>query len=928
MHDSSARQKTRSEGKSGNDDLDLASLEERLRLRLPPSILDEKEVRLSDIIDEAALDRQNPRATIARLIAAGLAAPQTDSTSRVGRARFYARHDALNLLLACELINQHHRSPKAAATVVQRYRREQGLFAGTHLLDTLLNVALERFERHVLGRLVGALLSTLLGRDELPPGTIVFIEPGASASLAAGKKPSDWAADFARRRLRGSGTGRIGIVSESHEIVFVDALAEAVLSGRYFEPIPVPHTNPKYLVIVAGFVDASEAGEKRRNSNLPPRLSDDTYTLAERLLDAVAVGFNELRAQARRVLPPDLVMSPAVMPELGQNQFLLWLLARFACLLARPISPEKAHCMFVMPRPEGRSGKPVLRIVASSDHEPWSSDEASRVILRPGQLLSGYASLTNMTLAVPRTDPPLDMLVSFFTYEQDQGTGGVLTSVAIPISIRDGKSSPVLYMWMPPAEVDIAPVVKILQVLAPVIGEVIQRNLDTAHTIRSCAEAAAARFLSQGELRRAIRDRIERLVAESGGWHRPRGVDERLAFIVLDAAPAESDFAPEATEWLVSQFENLVPRSFLAPWIQDSSYDGRLGSAVFGAIQGNAALLMIPRTLQKDELDRLRAAIPTRVNSLHSAFTEADETMTRVEAWVVDTKWDEVLALEGTKIDDIVDQILNKAEAAASVLADNISSYRNGFLKGDGTQALDSAKNGLAKDEHNPYLLRRAAEFSTYVGDFVGAEDFARRALDLDDGLMNAFCLLGDSLLGQGRVQDAVEAYESARKLDPGHPLPDYAEGFALLTIARLLRIASDEYARNTVLQSSAMDLRTHEEAKSRLNNINFHCDDLCARAANVLRRANESLKNWGTPGLYELRNFLSAPSAYALCQTEFIKGNPTGAVQALIAAKSQHPRDELMDRDLLLAHMWQSGAGRRLAEEYGRLPVRKAPKD
>src|SRR5205814_5403439 len=121
-------------------------------------------------------------------------------------------------------------------------------------------------------------------------------------------------------------------------------------------------------------------------------------------------------------------------------------------------------------------------------------------------------------------------------------------------------------------------------------------------------------------------------------------------------------------------------------------------------------------------------------------FTENGEDVAHFEAWVIDTKWNEIRATGESGVNQAVDRVLDKAMAAALVLEDIIQTYRHGYVRGEWNKALAHAKSGLSKDPHNPYLLRRAAEFSTYVGDFASATNFARSACKAPDTNVNASC--------------------------------------------------------------------------------------------------------------------------------------------------------------------------------------------
>lgn len=448
-------------------------------------------------------------------------------------------------------------------------------------------------------------------------------------------------------------------------------------------------------------------------------------------------------------------------------------------------------------------------------------------------------------------------------------------------------------------------------------------STDTTHTLRATTDAALSRFLPPKELADAVRETVHGLLVRGRQAERDAG---RLAFVVLSVAAAD-DSEPWAARWLTEQLSHLLARNVLPAFLHPR--DGS-ATALCGELTPTSALLMIPRRMQKAEIDRLRDAVPTRFNlKAQPATTDGNRPIGRVDAWVFDERWKHVVE-RSDDLGGLVADVLGRCRAVAHALEDNIAAYRFGygvdnakeFPGGDWTTALSRIKRGLVRDRGNAYLQRKAAEFSNYLGDFKGAKEHADLAVKATEAVDTAYCLRGDALLGQGQIRRALREYRVAAEKAPRSPLPFYAAGMALLTVVRLLRAEGDKAAWSLIKEEPwEFDIGRDE-----LINIEAHTTLLCAEAADALRLAQQRLANWGTPGLRALRNFITSPNAFALIQTEVLKINPAGAIQELETARKDYPRDDLLARELVFARMWNAGLSRRLFGVYGRIPAGALP--
>ena len=104
-------------------------------------------------------------------------------------------------------------------------------------------------------------------------------------------------------------------------------------------------------------------------------------------------------------------------------------------------------------------------------------------------------------------------------------------------------------------------------------------------------------------------------------------------------------------------------------------------------------------------------------------------------------------------------------------------------------EAMDSLEIALRQEPHpNADLLNTMAAILERRCDFVRAEDFARRALRLQPGCKEAFNSLGNALMGQTRLGEALPAFDQALAIKGDDAMIRYNRSMALLAGGDFLR--------------------------------------------------------------------------------------------------------------------------------------------
>jgi tetratricopeptide (TPR) repeat protein len=106
-----------------------------------------------------------------------------------------------------------------------------------------------------------------------------------------------------------------------------------------------------------------------------------------------------------------------------------------------------------------------------------------------------------------------------------------------------------------------------------------------------------------------------------------------------------------------------------------------------------------------------------------------------------------------------------------------------------GDEAMASLEIALRQDPHpNADLLNTVAAALEQCCDFVRAEEFARRALLLQPNFKDAFMSLGNALSAQGRLGEALQAYDQALALKGDDAMTRYNRSLVLLASGDFLR--------------------------------------------------------------------------------------------------------------------------------------------
>ncbi|HEY3368882.1 MAG TPA: hypothetical protein VGK74_27815 [Symbiobacteriaceae bacterium] len=835
----------------------------------------------------------------------------------------YTIEEAYRILLVLYLMRNFGARAPTAVRVVKSFlegARKTGTF------DPVLVAALDNVEQHITSRLWRILLSEVFGLSTTPDGTI-----GMFMRLPEDDPPfpdSDLRMPWIWNLFESIGANGIFMAaSETDVVILRGAPPESLLRHRDFRVAFLGDGMHRYVAVIGlvGITESSATVEENQGSL--PRLP-----LISRLVRASLEGFHLLRSDIenslRRVGASEATSG---LRPLGQD-LELWLVTRFIAVLVAPDNQDQVQCILFTTVPNSDAKKSILKAVAANiSTAELGHDALHRIEYR--RLLSGYSSAIGMALAVPCSHPPFDQLVANHDVEQRKASGAELSCIAIPIPLPEGALDSILYVSYPAKKEDkeFPVLVHALEVMGPLIGELLLRRHNADYSLGIAGRTLTSTWLKAGELHPALVGRMKELlngpsrVPMADADERLTNLIERVPIVLLKAQAEESEQMPVFERWFRRQLGYLIPDIFLGPSEQQCPGLRTAAPFVYGSLgrESGAAILFIPKWMQKPELDRLRASLPSRLNSIGPGLSLSGTGVVRLDVWVIDIRRSR---LENEGVESVVSEVLEECKRTAVVCQRMVKAYREAYLEGNWSSALTEASRGPTQSHTNAYLLRRSAEFSLRLGRFPKAAAYAEQAFEQDRTSVSAVCLWGDALLGQGKAREALDKYVDGRAMELRHPLPHYALGQALLLMARILQQWIYQECLRLVRTGKEGNLIVSNEQASRIgriatffwdseqtvgnalciNTVEHLCEFLADYATLALEAAKPLLRNRGfVPETYGHKSFEWYACLLALSRVARLKKDPDEREQYLKDTIESSPtKDDLLPQELMFAYL------------------------
>jgi tetratricopeptide (TPR) repeat protein len=446
----------------------------------------------------------------------------------------------------------------------------------------------------------------------------------------------------------------------------------------------------------------------------------------------------------------------------------------------------------------GSNAAKPLHLVATSSRFP----EALRknITVEPGQLLSGWALQYGYKVVVQKTAGQDDPRLAHQSIEQAK------SALAIPTKVRESVVNGVLYVgsWhevTAEQEIFTPSQIKLLTVIASIIGEMIERN-----RIRLDAERSSLQVINQPsrrsriwpEFKNHLVDVLQAIPKDDSGLSAKDNV--HLVAVRLDNYARLYDHNPAIAQWLAEHLRDITFDVYcgdLAHFLDTPVFfERRLNSPT-------EFVCCVSRASISDEEDRaFRSRLRTLLNSVTIPFSQLQPIKVSAYVWSIPFRYSTLKhRIEAKGLEGVVRDIIRETEEALEVLPHIEVAHeheKNGAMR----SALQSYVLANSKVPRNMYIMRHLAKTYAAVGDFQTSLKWWNDLIELDKNARH-LRRRARSLVCLKRFGDALESYEEAHRLDP-HDIDTLLEWGDLLLDLGQVEKAIEKYTLAQQLASNA----------------------------------------------------------------------------------------------------------------------------
>lgn len=637
-------------------------------------------------------------------------------------------------------------------------------------------------------RVIAVLLNHLFG-DAIKPGLIIFLRERHATSNAnlpkgSAKISQDWM-DLKQA------DEYIGFIRPKDDLVAFVSPESEILFGQLDRATLVDYKKPHWLLVTI------RIGFPTSQYDLLVGMDD------KRLLQAVHVSPDNFGANIVGTLLKILFANPA-QPKFSEdivpaNEFdkstILYSLVNFI----PEISDLWEYCAVLTSSPE----KPNhLKISAISHDFPLDMrQDIQNILIEPGQPLTGWAYQTNYPMVIQRSSGGLDPRLAY------QNKENATAAIAIPTRARD-RFNGVLYVgtrYEIPENTQVfsEAEIRILYIIADIVGEVIERNRITKFFEENSTQIITTpqlHFHDWSALRERLLFALEAIKDSSFPPH-----DNDNLHLTIVRIESHSDIYrkdPIISRWLTTHILETTRAFFHRNKM--GTPEIFLHNDSLSISQTKEFVCLIPTINIADERDReIRINLRNLLSSIKLVFP-FDETLSiETNVWSMPFRHKNLLIrlADGTdkkRINLIADELISEIEDAlviipniekahqfendrayaaaleqyieASFLAPNNRYIQRHIAKA--YAAIGDLKNSakywekiLAHEEYPSHCLRYA-HILARMGNSKKANEYFQKAYTLDDQNPRILVEWGDFLMVEGKTEDAVKKYESALKLE------------------------------------------------------------------------------------------------------------------------------------------------------------------
>jgi tetratricopeptide (TPR) repeat protein/DNA-binding transcriptional MerR regulator len=637
-------------------------------------------------------------------------------------------------------------------------------------------------------RVIAVLLNHLLG-DAIKPGLIIFLRERHATSNAnlpkgSAKISHEWmdlkeADDY------------VGLIRPKDDLVAFVSPESEILFGQLDKTTLVEYKKMHWLLVTIRI-------------GFPTSQYDLLVGMDDRgLMQDIHVSPDSFGANVIGTLLKILFANPA-QPKLSEdvvpaNEFdkstILYSLVNFI----PEISELWEYCAVLTSSPE----KPNhLKIAAISHDFPRDMrQEIQNILIEPGQPLTGWAYQTNYPMVIQRSSGVLDPRLAY------QNKENATAAIAIPTRARD-RFNGVFYVGTRyPIPEDVQAFteaeIRILYIIADIVGEVIERNRITKFFELNATQIIGTpqlHFQDWSALRGRLTSTLENIKKSTVS---PRDNDNlHLTIIRIESHSDIYRKDPNISKWLTTHVLETTRTFFNRNEMGNPEIF--LHNDSLSIAQTKEFVCLIPTLNIADERDReIRKNLRYLLSSIKLSFPIGETLLIDTNVWSMPFRHKNLLIRIddknlGKRINFVVDELISEIEDALVIIPNIEKAHQNendraysaaleqyieaSFLAPNNRYiqrhiakayaAIGDLKNSakywekiLAQEEYSSHYLRYA-HILARMGNSKKANEYFQKAHSLDKQNSKILVEWGDFLLVEGKTEDAIKQYETALKLE------------------------------------------------------------------------------------------------------------------------------------------------------------------
>jgi len=410
-----------------------------------------------------------------------------------------------------------------------------------------------------------------------------------------------------------------------------------------------------------------------------------------------------------------------------------------------------------------------LKISAMSRDFPMDvRDDIQKILIEPGRLMSGWTFQTTYPLVIQRTTGSTDPRLFY------QNKENATAAIALPTRASDHFNG-VMYIGTryPIADNDPAfsdAEVRVLQIIADVVGEVIERTRITRIFETRSSNVISLPVLSKSDwtiLNERLGNILDKLEASSA----PHKEDDNLHLTIIKIESHQEVFHknPAVSGWLTRHILETTRTFFIRNNLGNPEI--YLHNTDLSFEQVAEFVCLIPEIKITDDRDReLRKKLRDLLSSLKLTFSYDEALLVQTHVWSMPFRFRDLksrMANIGneTRAKLVAEGIMSDIEDALLIIP-YIEKAHHFEEAGAYSQALELYYAAVVLAPYNRYLQRHIAKTSAAIGDLKTSISYWEKILQVE-AHPSHYLRYAHTLARMGNYTQAYENLDKALLLDP-----------------------------------------------------------------------------------------------------------------------------------------------------------------